>query len=250
MEYRIVAMPQCGGPTIDAPAPSETQAMTQQTGKPFRAQYDNIDELIAVLEPLLGGIWLATDVRTLVHWTVMADQVTPVNESPDDVVCRAFGVVTVCAPDGVPVFLINERDTLQWIEADQILAVRELGDVTCEIRLERLDDLDVQLVDAFNLPMNGADTLRTISAGNARHLQIYDGQLPTGCPDADSNLRMIEATIDARQRLVGPPAGTLDVLEQMAVDLDHTLRSCRIRSYIWAAVLFERIASARARLAA
>jgi hypothetical protein len=224
--------------------------MTQQTGKPVRAQNDNIDVLAAVLEPLLGGIWLATDLRTLVHWTIPAKHVIPVIESPEDRVCRAFGVLTVCAPDDSPVFLINERDELEWIEAEQILAVRELGDRACEIRLERLDDLDVRLIDAFNLYQISSDGLRTISTGNARYVQIYDDQIPTGCPDADANLRLIEATIDARQRLIGPTAGTMDVLGQMATDLYQTLRTCPVRSYIWAAVLQERIASARAGMAA
>jgi hypothetical protein len=224
--------------------------MTQQTARPVRAQHDNIDDLVTFLEPLLGGIWLATDLRTLVHWTIAADQVIPVIESPEDRVCRAFGVVTVCAPDAVPVFLINERDELEWIEAEQILAVRELGEMSCEIRLERLDDLDARQIDAFNLSQSSNDGLRTIATGNARYLQVYDDQLPTGCPDADANLRMIEATIEARQRLIGPTAGTLDVLRQMAADLYQTMRTCPIRSYIWAAVLQERIAAARARLAA
>jgi hypothetical protein len=215
-----------------------------------RAQHDNIDELIAALDPLLGGIWLATDLRTLFHWTITAAQIMPVLEFPEDRVCRAFGIVTISAPDGQPVFLINERDTIEWIEAGQMLAVQELGEASCEIRLERLDDDDARLIDAFNLGNTGSDSLRTIAVGNARYLQIYDDQLPTGCPNADANLRMIEATIDARQRLIGPTAGTREVIEQMAVDLDQTMRSCPVQSYIWAAVLQERIAGIRARMAA
>jgi len=225
--------------------------LTTPDAQPVRAEPDNIDVLIASLQPLTGGFWLATDVKTLVHWTIRAARIRSVISSPEDRICRAFGLVTVCAPDGEPVFLINERDTLQWLEPERIIAVRELGDESCEIRLERLDDLDVRLIDTFNLH-TGCDnaTRRTIAVGQSRYLQIYDDQLPTSNPDADAALQMIEKTIDARRRLIGPTAGTLDVLDQMAADLDQTLRTCTVCSYIWAAVLQEQIASMRELLAA
>ena len=225
--------------------------MTTPTLHPIRAEQDDINGLIASLQPLTGGFWLATDLKTHVHWTIVADHLRPVVESPEDRICRAFGLVTVCAPDGEPVFLINERDTLDWLEPERILAVRELGDESCEIRLERLDDLDVRLIDAFNL-QNVCDntTLRTIAVGQSRYIQVYDDQLPTGSAEVDAALQMIEMTIDARRRLIGPTSGTLDVLEQMARDLDQTLRAYPIRAYIWAAVLQEQIATMRELLAA
>ena len=225
--------------------------MTTGLPRPVCAEQDDIQHLIASLQPLTGGFWLATDLKTHVHWTIMADHVRPVIESPEDRICRAFGLVTVCAPDGEPVFLIHERDTLDWLEPERILAVRELGDESCEIRLERLDDLDVRLIDAFNLQNGIANsTPRTIAVRQSRYLQVYDDQLPTGNPEADAALQMIEMTIDARRRLIGPSSGTLDVLEQMANDLDQTLRAYPIRSFIWAAVLREQIASMRELLAA
>ncbi len=225
--------------------------MTTPTPHAICAKPGDIDCLIASLRPLSGGYWLATDLKTHVHWTIPADQIRPVIESPSDRICRAFGLVTVCAPDGQPVFLINERDTLDWLEPERVLAVRELGDASCEIRLERLDDLDARLIDQFSV-QNRCDNqpFRTIEVERSRFLQVYDDQLPTGSADADAALLMIERTIDARRQLIGPTSGTRDVLEQMARDLDLTLRTYAIRSFIWAAVLQEQIASMRELLAA
>lgn len=225
--------------------------MTTPTTPHVRAEQDDIECLIATLEPLTGGIWLATDLRTHVYWTIMAAQLCPVNESPEDRICRAHGLVTVCSPEGEPVFLIHERDTLNWLEPERILAVRELGDASCEIRLERLDDLDARLIDAFNICAQTDESIpRMIGVGQSRYIQVYDDQLPTGNPDADAAFRMIESTIDARRRLIGPNAGTREVLQQMACDLDQILRTGKIRSYIWAAVLHEQITGMRRRLAA
>lgn len=224
--------------------------MSPWSGSTIRAEYDNIEQLIAALSPVCGGIWLATDIRTLVHWIVMADRVVPVIESPDDQFCRAFGIVTIVAPDGEPVFLINERDVLEWRGSERVLSVRELGDDQCEIRLERLDDLDARLIDSFNLSRPENAERRTLAVGERRFVQVYDDQLPTGCPDADGVFRMIEMTVEARRRLIGPSAGTLDVLEQMERDLVQTLRTCPVESYIWAATLQERIARMRQLLAA
>jgi hypothetical protein len=225
--------------------------MTTAPARHISAEHNDIECLIATLEPLTGGIWLATDLRTHVHWTIMAARILPVIETTDVRVCRANGLVTVCAPDNEPVFLIHERDTLEWLEPGLILAVRELGAEECEIRLERLDDIDVPLIDAFNVrSRQDLSTLRTISVGLSCHVQIYDEQLPTGDPDADAAMRMIEATIDARRRLIGPTAGSLEVMHQMDADLEQTLRVCNLRSYIWAAVLQEQIACMRQQLAA
>jgi hypothetical protein len=225
--------------------------MTTPTASHVRAELDDIECLVATLEPLTGGIWLATDLRTHVHWTIMADRLCPVIESPEGRICRANGLVTICSPASEPVFLIHERDTLDWLEADRVLAVRELGDETCEIRLERLDDLDARLIDAFNIcTQPGGSSPRMIGVGQSRYIQVYDDQLPSGDPDADAAFRMIESTIDARRRLIGPNAGTREVLDQMARDLDQILRSASLRSYIWAAILHEQIAGMRQQLAA
>jgi hypothetical protein len=225
--------------------------MTTPTASHVRAERDDIECLIATLEPLTGGIWLATDLRTHVHWTIMAAHLCPVNESPENRICRANGLVTVCSPASEPVFLIHERDTLEWLEPERVLAVRELGDASCEIRLERLDDLDARLIDAFNICAQPDESIpRLIGVGHARYIQVYDDQLLTGDPDVDATFRMIESTIDARRRLIGPNAGTRDVLKQMSCDLDRILRTGNVRSYIWAAVLHEQIAAMRQQLAA
>ncbi len=225
--------------------------MTTQTAPPVRAERDDIQCLIATLEPLIGGIWLATDLRTHVHWTIMADRRCPVVASPEERVCRANGLVTICSPASEPVFLIHERDTLDWLEPDRVLAVRELGDESCEIRLERLDDLDARLIDAFNLNAQPDGSMpRMMGVGRSRYIQVYDDQLPTGDPDTDAAFRMIESTIDARRRLIGPNAGTREVLKQMACDLEQILRTGKVRSYIWAAVLHEQIMVMRQQLAA
>ena len=220
--------------------------MSTQIVSPVRVEHDDINNLIATLEPVIGGFWLATDLTTHIHWTVNAARIVPVIESAADRICRAIGVATICATNGEPVFLINERDTLDWIEPDRVVAVRELGDESCEIRLERLDDLEVRLVDSLHLHRRpDCDSLRTIAVGPSRFLQIYDDQLPTGNTDADAALRMIEMTIDSRRHLIGPATGTLDVLEQMEIELDLTLRALPVRSYVWAAVLREQIAGMR-----
>lgn len=217
----------------------------------IRADRNEIEQLISVADPLLGGIWLATDLTTLVHWIVMAATITPAPSTPDGRICRATGLVTVCAPDGEPVFLINQGDTITWLEPRQALAVRELGEQSLEIRLERLDDLDARLMSPIHHSARcDASILRTIAVGDARYLQIYDEQLPTGDPAVDAILEMIETTIDARRRLIGPTAGTLDVLQQLAHDLSATLRAYPVRSFIWATVLREQIAGMRALLAA
>jgi hypothetical protein len=239
------------GPALSWTQSSEIGQMTTPTASHVRAELDDIERLVATLEPLTGGVWLATDLRTHVHWTLMADRLCPVIESPESRICRANGLVTVCSPASEPVFLIHERDTLDWLEPDRILAVRELGDEACEIRLERLDDLDARLIDAFNIcTQSDGPTPRMIGVGQSRFVQVYDDQLPTGDPDADAAFRTIESTIDARRRLVGPNAGTREVLKQMACDLEQVLRNGKIRSYIWAAVLHEQIAGMRQQLAA
>ena len=225
--------------------------MMTQVETSIRAERDEVEQLIATLGPLSGGIWLATDLTTHVHWTILADSIVPVEEAPDGRTCRAFGLVTVRAPDGEPVFLINQGDTLDWIEEGQILAVRELGQESLEIRLERLDDLDARLICAFSSDRQSeAAILHTIAVGHGRLLPIYDEQRPTGNPDVDRLLQTIETTIDARRRLIGPASGTLDVLEQMTRDLHRTLRTHQVRSYIWATVLQEQIDTMRQRLAA
>lgn len=239
------------GSVLRLKQPSETCQMMTQLQTSIRADCDDIDQLIATLEPLSGGIWLATDLTTHVHWAIMAESIAPVPETPDGGFCRANGLVTVCSPGGEPVFLINQGDTLAWIEPGQILAVRELGETMLEIRLERLDDLDARFICAHNnLWQRDTTMLRTIAVSDARHLQIYDQQLPTGDPEADANLRLIEMTIDERRRLVGPNAGTLDVMRQLACDLDRTMRVHPVRSFVWAAVLQEQIAGMRQLLAA
>lgn len=225
--------------------------MTSWPATPLDTRRDEIECVVAALEPLAGSFWLATDLTTLVHWTVAAGSISPVSDTSERGFCRAFGLVTICDPKGEPVFLINERDTIGWVEPERILAVRELGEESCEIRLERLDDLDARPIGAVNLACR-ADSdprLRTIAIGRAAHLQVYDDQLPTGDDDVDALLGTIETTIDARRRLFGPAAGTLDVMEQLERDLDATLRTRPVRSYIWAAVLREQIASMRQSLA-
>ncbi|HEX5167337.1 MAG TPA: hypothetical protein VFV93_18155 [Thermomicrobiales bacterium] len=225
--------------------------MTTRPDAQILADCDDTDTLVAALAPLTGAIWLATDLTTLVHWTFMAGSVDVVPEPAVGRICRAFGLVTVCAPSGEPVFLINQGDALEWIEPGQVLAVREMDDPALEIRIERLDDLDARLISAHHI---GSDcdttTFRTISAGSGQYVQIYDEQLPTGDAGTDAFLLMIESTIDARRRLIGPTAGTLEVMHQLACDLEQTLRMHPIRSYIWAAVLREQIASMRQLLAA
>jgi hypothetical protein len=213
--------------------------------------YDDTEAVISAITPLVGAIWLATDLKTDVHWTFTAGSIDLVPEPEVGRACRAFGLVTVSMPDGEPVFLFNQGDALEWIEPGQVLAVREMDDPTLEIRIERLEDLDARLISAhsFNSPLDSAP-VRTISAGPGQYVQIYENQLPTGDPDADRVLRMIEQTIEARRRLIGPTSGTLEVMQQLSCDLEQTLRSHPIRSYIWAAVLREQIASMRQRLAA
>jgi hypothetical protein len=225
--------------------------MTTRPETQIIADCDDTETLISTLEPLTGAIWLATDLSTHVHWTFTAGSIDLVPEPEVGRICRAFGLVTVSTPGGEPVFLFNQGDALEWIEPGQVLAVREMEDPTLEIRIERLDDIDTRLISAHSI--NGrsdAATLRTVSAGPGQYVQIYDDQLPTGDPDVDSVLRMIELTIEARRRLFGPTAGTLEVMQQLACDLEQTLRAHPIRSYIWAAVLREQIASMRQLLAA
>ena len=225
--------------------------MTTRPDAQILADCDDTETLFAALAPLTGAIWLATDLTTHVHWTFAAGSIDLVPEPEVGRICRAFGLVTVSTPDGEPVFLFNQGDALEWIEPGHVLAVREMDDPTLEIRVERLDDLDARLISAHNL--NGrsdAGPLRTISAGPGQYVQIYDDQLPTGDPDADNILRMIELTIEARRRLIGPTAGTLEVMQQLTRDLEQALRAYPVRSYIWAAVLREQIASMRQLLAA
>ena len=226
--------------------------MTNRTMSRVRADRDEIDCLVAALMPLAGGIWLVTDLVTLVHWTVTASSVTPVTDAPDGRFCRAFGLITIRDQDEEPIFLINERDEIEWIEPNQILAVRELGDVACEMRFERLDDLGARVIEAANMGCNrsAGAPLRTIALGSGQFLQIYDDQLPTGDANVDVLLRTIEETIDARRRLFGPSAGTLDVMDQLDRDLNGILRATPVRSHIWAAVLREQIACLRQALAA
>ncbi len=230
----------------------ETRRVTTDTDTCIRAERDDVQRLIDVLQPLTGGIWLATDMTTLFHWTISAHSVALVEADPNGRVCRAFGLATICTADAQPVFLINERDSLEWIEPGEVLAVRDLGDRSCEIRLERLDDLDARLIAAFDIQKQGQanPALRVLSVGNCQYLQIYDEQLPTGDPAADGELQTIEDTIEARRTLYGPSAGTLDVLKQMERQLDATARKYAIGSHVWAAVLRERIAGLRESLAA
>jgi hypothetical protein len=217
----------------------------------FRADRASAEALADILAPLCGGIWLATDVTTHLHWVIQADHVSRVSGTLDGRSCRAFGVATVCAADGLPVFLINERDTIEWIEPGVSVAIYELGQGPCEIRLERLDDLDARTIARSSLEngSNGGERFRTIAIAEDRLLQIYDDQLPTGNAAADVAFSAIEATIDERRRLVGPTAGTIDVLDQMTADLDQTLRTRLLHSFIWAAVLREQIADMRQSLA-
>lgn len=226
--------------------------MTTRSSNFVRVHRDDVDCLITFLAPLEGAIWLVTDLTTHIHWTLEAKNVEPVVDTPDGRFCRAFGLLTICDRHGEPVFLINDGDTIDWIEPDQILAVCELGDRSCEMRFERLEDLDVHLLDVTKVQCNLANDapLRKIAFGSARFLQIYDDQLPTGDDEADEVLRTIEATIEARRRLIGPAAGTLDVMDELEHILDVTIRGNHVRSYIWAAVLREQIDQIRQTLAA
>jgi hypothetical protein len=230
----------------------EIPQMTNRQEHHVRAERDDIDCLVALLAPLEGAIWLATDVATQIHWTIAASSVDPVADTPDGRFCRAHGLLTVSDCDHAPVFMINEGDSLHWIEENQILAVRELGEASCEIRLERLVDLDAEACDLERRSCRPTADLpsRTITLGTCRHLQIYDDQLPTGVDEVDERLNVIESTIGARRQLFGPATGTLDVLVKMERDLIELMRTQPVRSFVWAAVLHEQISLLRQALCA
>lgn len=231
---------------------TETEQLLTLADTTVRADRTEIERLIAALDPLSGGIWLATDFTTRIHWTIRASHVSCVTGALEGRACRASGLVTVCDPDFLPIFLIHEGDTLEWLDPGQTLAVRELGQESLEIRIERLDDLDARIIDRVNVGEYLAidEMIRTISIGDGQFVQIYDEQLPTGDGEADAALQLIETTIEARRRLIGPASGTLDVLNQMERDLDDAMRVLPVASYVWAAVILERIALMREHLAA
>lgn len=221
--------------------------MRIQINVPVRAERDETERLIEALAPLSGGIWLARDLTTLVHWIVMAASVDLEPDMPDTRLCRAFGLVSVCDQTGQPVFLINEGDTLDWIEPGKILAIREPGHAPGEIRLERLNTLDAQLVNGMSdaTPDDSGTRHRILKVCDDHYLPIRRDQLPTGDAAVDEALLTIETTVNARRALVGPAAGTAEVLTQLTRDLIVTLRSCTLHSYVWAAVLQEQIAGLR-----
>ena len=201
--------------------------------------------MIRSLQPLCGGIWLATDLATLHHWVIQVDRITSVTRVLQGHAGRAFGLATLHAPDGTPVFVVNAGDAIEWLEPDQAVSIRELGRRDWEIRLERLDDLDARVISSEHLN-NGSTTsrlLRTMALEPGRLLQIYDEQLLTGSDDADSTLADIERAVRERRSL----SGTSDALSEATVALDRLLRAQRLDSYIWAAVIREQVEGLRRR---